>query len=171
MYDASCEAKNATVAATSSGCPNRFIGTFATTSFANSSMASFGSPVFPKIGVTIGPGATVFTRMPRPTSSAAAVLARERSAALVAEYALVPALTCAVCHAGIQDDRRTVIQQRQRFLDREVRSLDVDVKLLVVKAFGCLGQWRELRDSRVDEQHVNLTQLPRNLSRTACPLR
>src|SRR5216110_971357 len=34
----------------------------------------FGSPVFPKMGVTIGPGATVFTRIPRPTSSAAAVL-------------------------------------------------------------------------------------------------
>src|SRR5712692_1379681 len=36
------------------------------------------------------PGATVFTRMPRPTSSPAAVRARERSAALVAAYALVP---------------------------------------------------------------------------------
>ena len=93
MYDASCEAKNATVAATSSGCPNRFIGTFAIVSVANSSTASFGSPVLSKIGVTIGPGATVFTRMPRPTSSAAAVLARERSAAFVAEYALAPALT------------------------------------------------------------------------------
>ena len=92
MYDASCEAKNATADATSSGCPNRFIGTFAMTSLANSSTASFGSPVLPKMGVTIGPGATVFTRMPRPTSSAAAVRARERKAALVAEYALVPAL-------------------------------------------------------------------------------
>ena len=92
MYDASCEAKNATVAATSSGCPNLFIGTFVTISFANSSTASFGSPVLPKIGVTMGPGATVFTRIPRPASSAAAVLARERRAALVAEYALVPAV-------------------------------------------------------------------------------
>src|SRR2546422_3301161 len=50
--------------------------------------SSFDSPVLPKIGVTIGPGATVFTRMPRPASSAAAVLARDRSAAFVAEYAL-----------------------------------------------------------------------------------
>ena len=78
------------MAATSSGCPNRFIGTLATSSLANSSMASFGSPVLSKIGVTMGPGATVFTRMPRPTSSAAAVRAKERSAALVAEYALAP---------------------------------------------------------------------------------
>jgi len=31
----------------------------------------------------------VFTPMPRPANSAAAVLARERSAAYVAEYALV----------------------------------------------------------------------------------
>jgi hypothetical protein len=92
MYDASCEAKKATVAATSSGCPNRFMGTLSTISFAKSSTASFGSPVLTKMGVTIGPGATVFTRMPRPASSAAAVLARERRAALVAEYALVPAV-------------------------------------------------------------------------------
>ena len=83
MYDASCEAKKATVEATSSGRPNRFIGTLSTTPFANSSMASFGSPVLSKIGVTIGPGATAFTRMPRSTSSAAAVLARERNAAFV----------------------------------------------------------------------------------------
>jgi hypothetical protein len=52
--------------------------------------ASFGSPVLSRIGVTIGPGATAFTRMPRPTSSAAAVLARERIAAFVAEYVLAP---------------------------------------------------------------------------------
>jgi hypothetical protein len=35
MYEASCEAKNATAPATSSGCPKRFIGTFATISFEN----------------------------------------------------------------------------------------------------------------------------------------
>ena len=55
-------------------------------------MASFGSPVLPKIGITIGLGATMFTRMPRPASSAAAVRPKERSAALVAEYALAPTL-------------------------------------------------------------------------------
>jgi hypothetical protein len=60
--------------------------------FENSSMASFGSPVLSLIGVTIGPGATALTRMPRPASSAAVVRARERRAALVAEYALVPAV-------------------------------------------------------------------------------
>src|ERR1700736_2148253 len=92
MYDASCEAKNATAPATSSGCPKRPIGILETTSSANLSTASFDSPVLPRIGVTIGPGATAFTRMPRPASSLAAVLARERSAAFVAEYALVPAL-------------------------------------------------------------------------------
>src|SRR5437879_4646062 len=74
-----------------------------------------------------------------------------------------PGGTFAVCHAGIQDDRRTVIQQRQRFLNREVRSLDVDVKLLVVHAFGRLGEWCELRNSRVHEQHINFAQLLRNL--------
>ena len=61
-------------------------------SFENSSMASFGIPVLSMIGVTIGPGATVLTRMPRPASSAAVVRAKERSATLVAEYALAPAV-------------------------------------------------------------------------------
>jgi hypothetical protein len=60
LYDASCEARNGAVAVTSSGCPNRFIGTFATISFANSSMASWASPVRAKIGVTIGPGAKYY---------------------------------------------------------------------------------------------------------------
>jgi hypothetical protein len=45
------------------GCPNRFSGTFAAICFANSLTASFANPILPKIGVTIGPGATVFTRM------------------------------------------------------------------------------------------------------------
>ena len=36
------------------------------------------APVLPRLALAIGPGATVFTRMPRPTSSAAAVLASER---------------------------------------------------------------------------------------------
>jgi hypothetical protein len=39
----------------------------------NSSTTSCGNPVRPKIGVTIGPGATAFTRIPRPTNSAALV--------------------------------------------------------------------------------------------------
>src|ERR671918_2640774 len=85
MYEASSDARNATVAATSSGCPKRFIGTFSRICFANSSTASCDRPVRPKIGVTIGPGATVLTRMPRPTSSAAAVRSTEPNAALVAE--------------------------------------------------------------------------------------
>src|SRR5207253_6804962 len=49
------------------------------------------------------------------------------------------------------------------FLDREVRSLDVDVKILVVNAFRGLGQRRELRHSGVHEQHINFAQLLRNL--------
>src|SRR5260370_15215245 len=87
MYEASCDAKNATAPATSSGCPNRFIGTFATTSFTNSSTASFDSPVLPKIGVTIGPGATVCTRTPRPATSAAALRAQDRTPPFVAQDA------------------------------------------------------------------------------------
>ena len=55
--------------------------------------------------VTIGPGATVLTRMPRPTSSAAAVRVRDRNA---------------VGHAGVQNDRCTVVEEGQCLLNREV---------------------------------------------------
>src|SRR5246127_875184 len=84
-YDASAEARNATTPATSSGSPNRFIGTFSLISFAKSSRASWDRPVRPNIGVTIGPGATALTRILRSTSSAAAVRANDRRAAFVAE--------------------------------------------------------------------------------------
>src|SRR6266567_2953446 len=59
--------------------------------------------------------------------------------------------TCLARNAGIQDDRGAVIQQRQRFLDREVRSFDIDIELLVVCAFRRLGKRRKLRNSRVHE--------------------
>jgi hypothetical protein len=96
--------------------------------------------------------------MPRPTSSAAAVLTRERSAAFVAEYALAPAVPVLSATLVVK-----MIDARQRFLDREVRSLDVDVELLVVSAFGCLDKRRELRDARVHEQDIDFAQLLRDL--------
>src|SRR5258708_3127193 len=43
-----------------------------------------------------------------------------------------PRTTFLTGYAGIQDDRRAVIQKWQRFLDGEIRSLDVDIKLLVI---------------------------------------
>jgi len=54
--------------------------------FAKSSIASFERPVRPKIGVSIGPGATAFTRMLRSTSALANDRVSERIAALVAAY-------------------------------------------------------------------------------------
>jgi hypothetical protein len=47
---------------------------------------SFGKPILSKIGVSIGPGATALTRMPRGASSVAKVRASERIAAFVAPY-------------------------------------------------------------------------------------
>src|SRR5438067_9256549 len=99
------------------------------TSFANSSTASFGSPVLSKIGVAIGPGATVLTRMPRPASSAAVVRARDRNAALVAAYTLAPAVPFWSTTLVFRMNRRAIIQQRQRFLDGEVCSFDIDIEL------------------------------------------
>src|ERR1051326_989331 len=80
-----------TALATSAGAPKRFIGTRASMLWANASVASFGRPMRPKIGVVMGPGLTAFTRIPRDNRSADKVLASERTAALAAEYTLVPA--------------------------------------------------------------------------------
>src|SRR5207247_173200 len=65
----------------------------------------------------------------------------------------------AICHAGIQNNRSAVIQQRQRFLDCEVRSLDVDVKLLVVQRLGRIRKRREFCHARVHKQDINLAEL------------
>src|ERR1700730_16368784 len=48
MQDSCCEDKKPTTPATSSGCPNRFMGTCAMIALASSSKASLGSPVLPK---------------------------------------------------------------------------------------------------------------------------
>jgi hypothetical protein len=74
----------ATALAISSPFPRRFMGTRLRIAPANSSTPSLVMPRFPKIGVAIGPGLTAFTRIPRPTSSAAATRTKERSAALLA---------------------------------------------------------------------------------------
>src|SRR5262245_12185488 len=159
MYEASWDARNATVAATSSGCPKRFIDTFVRSFFSNSSTASCGSPDLSKIGVKIGPGATVLTRMPRSTSSAAAVRARQRNAALVAEYALVPMSPLVSATLVF---RMIGPPSFKRGLDREVCALDVDIELLVVSALQCLGNGAELPNARVHKQNINFAQLLRN---------
>src|SRR5882672_3819209 len=65
-------------------------------------------------------------------------------------------------HGRIDDDRRAVIQQRQRFLDREIHTFRIDVEELVVQAFGRRRQRRELVNSRIREQHVDFSKFLRN---------
>src|SRR4051794_7808071 len=84
MYDASSEARKITPLATSSDSPRRFIGTCWAKPSANCFAASGVASFLPKIGVEIGPGATAFTRILRPSSSAASVRVSDRSAALLA---------------------------------------------------------------------------------------
>ncbi len=65
----------------------RFIGTWPMIVFLNSSIACSESPVRANpSGVLMGPGLTAFTRMPRPTNSAAIERVNDRSAAFVAAY-------------------------------------------------------------------------------------
>src|SRR5205814_1162025 len=92
MNDASFDARNAAALATSSAEPKRPSGMCEMVSLRNASNASGGRPSLPKIGVSIGPGLIAFTRTLRPASSRAAVRTSERSAAFVAEYAVVPSI-------------------------------------------------------------------------------
>jgi hypothetical protein len=54
-------------------------------------------------------------------------------------------------NAGIQNNRCVVIQQLQGFLDREVRSFDIDIEILVLSACRGLGERHKLRHSGVHE--------------------
>src|SRR5204862_5467493 len=56
---------------------------------------------------------------------------------------------------GIEHDGGAVGQKRQRFLNREIRALEVDVEDRVVKLLAYGFERRELADSRVDEEHVD----------------
>ena len=81
MYDASSDAKNAKTAAISLASPGRPIGMWLSTS-----ARAFASPVHDAlIGVTIAPGPTAFTRMPRSAYSSASVFVRFSIPPLVIE--------------------------------------------------------------------------------------
>ncbi|MDT4890631.1 hypothetical protein FQZ97_1274950 [compost metagenome] len=78
------KAKKSTARATSADVPWRRIGVIWSPSRMNSARSSVLASVTPSVGVSMKPGLTTFTRMPRVTSSAAKPDAIERSAALVA---------------------------------------------------------------------------------------
>src|SRR6266404_4986626 len=61
-------------------------------------------------------------------------------------------------HRRIDDDRGAVIQQRQRFLNREIHAFRIDVEKFVVQAFRRRREWRELVNPRVREQHVDFSE-------------
>src|SRR5207249_5677213 len=54
----------------------------------------------------------------------------------------------------VEDDARTVTQQRQGLLHGEEHAFDVDVEILVEVGFGGLGQRHELPAAGVGEDHV-----------------
>lgn len=84
MYEESGEARKATVPATSSGFPIRFIGTALRIPWINCSVSSLDQPTLSTMGVSIGPGATELTRILRPASAAAIERTKDRIAAFVA---------------------------------------------------------------------------------------
>ncbi|MCY1227785.1 hypothetical protein D9M72_400730 [compost metagenome] len=97
----------------------------------NSARSSALASVTPSVGVSMKPGLTTFTRMPRVTSSAAKPEAIERSAALVALYTLMPCMppssamdevkTIAL-PAGISGARRCTVKNGPLVLTAKARS-------------------------------------------------
>jgi len=114
-----------------SGCPNRFIGLFATImSFSLrefiQSTASFESPVLPKIGVTIGPGATCYLGS-APRSSAGPVALATAAPLLLGGVRVHGRLLCLPLRSAtlvFKMNRRAVIESAaDAFLDSENTSL------------------------------------------------
>src|SRR5271168_4622736 len=80
-------ARKRTALATSSAFPKRFIGTASRICAMRWSAVALSGNVLPMIGVSVGPGDTALTRIPRGRSSAANTRAKDRSAALAPPYA------------------------------------------------------------------------------------
>src|SRR6266571_4469870 len=87
MKDDRGDSRNSTTSATSSVRPSRPSGIWAVSAASPPDMRSQAGA----IGTSMKPGATVFTRMPRPASSQAPTLVRPSIAAFDAEYIAVPA--------------------------------------------------------------------------------
>src|SRR3979490_2278468 len=82
----SLDARNRAAAASSSGRPSRPMGVAAAKEAFAASACSFVLNCPSMIGVSVAPGLNVLTRIPRSLSSVVHVLAKERTAALVATY-------------------------------------------------------------------------------------
>src|SRR5258708_35714079 len=78
------EARKSTAEAISSGVPVRPIGTLCTLLAPNSCACCSLRPILPKIGVAIGPGLNVLTRILRSFRSEVQLRAKDRTAAFVA---------------------------------------------------------------------------------------
>src|SRR3984957_6810716 len=61
-------------------------------------------------------------------------------------------------HAGVEDDRRAIVQVRKRFLNGEERTLGVDVKKFVIRGFGESAERSEFGDAGVYKKNVNLSE-------------
>src|SRR5580704_17733283 len=61
-------------------------------------------------------------------------------------------------YAGIQNDGSPIVQMRQRFLNREIRSLNIDVELFVKQPFAGFRNRRKLRHPSVHEKHIDLAE-------------
>src|SRR5258708_10915840 len=152
MAAAWSEARNGTAAATSSGCMFRPRGDWAARPAKNwLTSVSPASPARP--GVSVEPGLTAFTRMPRSLSSWSQLRAKLRAAALVAAYTLRPAppFWPSTEAARMIDAPST----RRGRVDGEGKPLHVDGQGAVDVLFGDLRQGNGFADRGVGEEHVD----------------
>src|SRR5580704_2409692 len=88
---------------------------------------------------------------------------KERSAALVAEYALVPAVPVWPATLVLRRIDAPSFNRGRAFWMVKYADFDIDIEILALGAFRGLGKRRKLRHSGVHEKHINVSQLLRNL--------
>ena len=156
---ASSEARNAAVAAISSGLPARPSGVCRTICAPNVSSSSLLKPSLPTSGVWVSPGLTTLTRMPRGESSAASVRPRDRTAAFVAEYTLVFGRPdCATTEALRMIDASSESRGRA-FWTVKNNPRTLMLKQTVEVIFSDRFEWYKWCDTGVGKQHVDSAEL------------
>src|SRR5471030_1483926 len=150
----SSEARSSAAAAISSDSPRRPSGVCATSPAVSAACWPELASALSRPGVAVGPGDITLTRMPEALRSSAQLLARLRTAALVALHAEGGCSHGGGGRAG-EDDRSASLHQRQGLLNGEQGASDIHAKNPIKGFWGDSPQWLKITHSRVGEEYVD----------------
>src|SRR5712664_119619 len=158
MTDESSQARKRTTRAISSVEPRRRNGILASSARCVAAAASAGSS-FARIPESVGPGVTTFTRIPRSTSSEAAVRAKRSESGLRACIGAGPWHSLVRVDRGVEDDGASPAEKRDGRLQRKPGAFRVDPEDLVEIRFAQVQDAAHADDPGVEEQDVQPTVL------------